>query len=150
MNKKLFYFIILSVTLLLIKGCGSLDLHMENSYVGSMNYDSATKSFRNSNKESNDKSTFELLSFLFDFLKRPHDIKESEGFRLLDPLIQEDSLNSRQITWIGHSTLLLTIDGVTILTDPVFSSRASPFSNFGTIPCSIKPIFNYVIKTYML
>ena len=131
MNKKLFYFIILSVTLLLIKGCGSLDLHMENSYVGSMNYDSATKSFRNSNKESNDKSTFELLSFLFDFLKRPHDIKESEGFRLLDPLIQEDSLNSRQITWIGHSTLLLTIDGVTILTDPVFSSRASPFSNFG-------------------
>ena len=88
MNKKLFYFIILSVTLLLIKGCGSLDLHMENSYVGSMNYYSATKSFRNSNKESNDKSTFELLSFLFYFLKRPHDIKESEGFRLLDPLIQ--------------------------------------------------------------
>jgi L-ascorbate metabolism protein UlaG (beta-lactamase superfamily) len=26
--------------------------------------------------------------------------------------------------WIGHSTVLLQIDGVTILTDPVFSSRA--------------------------
>ena len=26
-------------------------------------------------------------------------------------------------TWIGHSTVLLKIDGFTILTDPVFSSR---------------------------
>jgi L-ascorbate metabolism protein UlaG (beta-lactamase superfamily) len=30
-------------------------------------------------------------------------------------------------TWFGHSTLLLEIDGVTILTDPVFGPRASPF-----------------------
>src|ERR1700753_106592 len=26
-------------------------------------------------------------------------------------------------TWIGHSTVLLSIDGFTILTDPVFSNR---------------------------
>lgn len=35
------------------------------------------------------------------------------------------------LTWFGHSTVLLNIDGITILTDPVFSNNASPvpFSN---------------------
>jgi len=30
------------------------------------------------------------------------------------------------ITWIGHSTLLIQIDGVNILTDPIWSDRCSP------------------------
>jgi N-acyl-phosphatidylethanolamine-hydrolysing phospholipase D len=34
-------------------------------------------------------------------------------------------------TWIGHSTMLLQTSGVTLLTDPVFSERASPFSFVG-------------------
>jgi N-acyl-phosphatidylethanolamine-hydrolysing phospholipase D len=32
------------------------------------------------------------------------------------------------ITWIGHATLLIQIDGVNILTDPQWSERASPVS----------------------
>ena len=35
------------------------------------------------------------------------------------------------MTWIGHATALLQLDGVNILTDPVFSDRASPFSFVG-------------------
>ncbi|MGF6770216.1 N-acyl-phosphatidylethanolamine-hydrolyzing phospholipase D [Paraburkholderia sp. GAS199] len=35
------------------------------------------------------------------------------------------------MTWIGHASALLQIDGVNILTDPVFSERASPFSFAG-------------------
>ncbi|CBJ41052.1 putative metallo-hydrolase/oxidoreductase (plasmid) [Ralstonia solanacearum CMR15] len=31
-----------------------------------------------------------------------------------------------QLTWIGHETLLLQIDGLNVLTDPVFGERASP------------------------
>src|SRR5689334_18510702 len=30
-----------------------------------------------------------------------------------------------RITWIGHSSLLIEIDGLTILTDPVWSDRVS-------------------------
>ena len=30
------------------------------------------------------------------------------------------------VTWIGHSTLLIRVDGVTLLTDPTWSSTASP------------------------
>jgi len=35
------------------------------------------------------------------------------------------------LTWIGHASALLQINGVNILTDPVFSERASPFSFIG-------------------
>jgi N-acyl-phosphatidylethanolamine-hydrolysing phospholipase D len=35
------------------------------------------------------------------------------------------------ITWIGHSTFLVRMDGVGFLTDPIFSRRASPLSFMG-------------------
>ena len=35
------------------------------------------------------------------------------------------------VTWIGHSTVLLQLDGANILTDPVFSDRASPVAFAG-------------------
>ena len=35
------------------------------------------------------------------------------------------------IIWIGHSTFLIKKSGIVILTDPVFSDRASPFKNIG-------------------
>jgi N-acyl-phosphatidylethanolamine-hydrolysing phospholipase D len=35
------------------------------------------------------------------------------------------------VTWIGHSTLLVQLDGVTFLTDPIWSNRSGPFS--GTV-----------------
>ncbi len=36
-----------------------------------------------------------------------------------------------RVTWLGHSTQLIEIDGVRILTDPLFSNRASPYSWVG-------------------
>jgi len=33
--------------------------------------------------------------------------------------------------WIGHSTFLIKKNGITILTDPIFSDRASPFKSIG-------------------
>ena len=52
-------------------------------------------------------------------LDRPHEAwrkKVSSGLRM---------------TWLGHSTVLLEIDGYTLLTDPVFGERASPLSFAG-------------------
>ncbi len=34
-------------------------------------------------------------------------------------------------TWIGHATVLLQLGGLNLLTDPIFSERASPFSFAG-------------------
>lgn len=36
-----------------------------------------------------------------------------------------------QITWLGHATFLLQYQGVNVLTDPILSGRASPFSFAG-------------------
>jgi N-acyl-phosphatidylethanolamine-hydrolysing phospholipase D len=50
------------------------------------------------------------------------------------PLVQYDRsavMSEPSITWIGHSTFLVRMDGVSFLTDPVFSDRASPFSFMG-------------------
>ncbi len=38
---------------------------------------------------------------------------------------------SPTITWIGHSTFLVRMDGVTLLTDPMFSDRAAPLPFIG-------------------
>ena len=35
------------------------------------------------------------------------------------------------VSWIGHATFLVRLDGLTVLTDPVFSRRASPMSFAG-------------------
>lgn len=35
------------------------------------------------------------------------------------------------VTWIGHATVLVQMDGVTFLTDPIWSERASPFEFAG-------------------
>ena len=44
------------------------------------------------------------------------------------PREREDTLAA---TWVGHSTLLLQVGGVNVLTDPIWSDRASPVSFAG-------------------
>lgn len=39
--------------------------------------------------------------------------------------------NGLRITWVGHSSLLIEIDGIRILTDPVWSQRVSFSQSFG-------------------
>jgi L-ascorbate metabolism protein UlaG (beta-lactamase superfamily) len=47
-----------------------------------------------------------------------------------------------RVTWLGHSTVLLEIDGMRVLTDPVFGERASPMrfagpKRFHEVPVTI-------------
>lgn len=46
-------------------------------------------------------------------------------------LLQNLPADTLRITLIGHSSLLIEIDGKRILTDPVWAQRASPFQFFG-------------------
>ena len=45
--------------------------------------------------------------------------------------IQQSDSNQIQVTWIGHSTFLIQVGGINILTDPIFSERCGPFSFLG-------------------
>lgn len=42
-----------------------------------------------------------------------------------------DGRGAATVTWIGHATLLIQLDGVNVLTDPIWSLRASPLSFAG-------------------
>ena len=57
--------------------------------------------------------------------------------------------------WIGHSTFLIKKNGYTILTDPVFSERASPLKNIGpkrlippAIPLNELPSIDYITVSH--
>jgi len=43
---------------------------------------------------------------------------------ILEPVFNFEP-NKASITWIGHATVLINLDNVTVLTDPIFSLRAS-------------------------
>jgi len=48
------------------------------------------------------------------------------GGATLVPYDREALRQNPSVTWIGHSTMLVRMSGVTFLTDPIFSERASP------------------------
>lgn len=48
-----------------------------------------------------------------------------------DPAYLKANRSEPTLTWVGHATFLLQLGGLNILTDPVFSERASPFSFAG-------------------
>ncbi|HUI26748.1 MAG TPA: MBL fold metallo-hydrolase, partial [Candidatus Kryptonia bacterium] len=64
-------------------------------------------------------------------------------------------LHNPSITWIGHSTMLVRMDGVTFLTDPMFSERASPLSFLGPkrhvppgVPLAELPAIDFVTLSH--
>ncbi|GIR49194.1 MAG: hypothetical protein CM15mP58_12910 [Burkholderiaceae bacterium] len=115
----------LSVSIL---GCSHFS--RDEVYSSSKQFDRVSASFQNSNGSQNSKSFFDFLSFFQKFIQRTVDPFEKEGFPWQKP---DMHLSSEQpsVTWIGHSTLLVRFNGKTILTDPIFSTRASPFSIIG-------------------
>lgn len=69
-------------------------------------------------------------------------------------LIHGDSPQPR-VTWVGHSTLLVQIDGLNLLTDPHWGQRASPFSFAGPkrhqapgIPFEKLPVIHAVVISH--
>lgn len=59
--------------------------------------------------------------------------------------------NEMQVTWLGHSSLLVQMDQYNILADPIFSLRCSPFQWIGPKryrppPCTILQLMNNVRK----
>ena len=85
------------------------------------NFIMASDIFTNTNQISNDKSFKDLMKWTLSG-KNPKRVKieTSDEWQSLN----KDSKN--YAVWIGHATYLLNSGGITILTDPVFSNRASP------------------------
>ena len=83
--------------------------------------------YKNTNGEEIDKSIKDLIRWQRN-QKKPilSSIDLSDEWKLVD---LENSNNF--MIWIGHSTFLIKKNNLVILTDPVFSERASPFKRLG-------------------
>jgi L-ascorbate metabolism protein UlaG (beta-lactamase superfamily) len=73
-----------------------------------------------------------MIGATLDFLRGNPERTPSTSLPTVNPYIS-DTMNQDdlRVTWLGHSTCLIQIDGFNILTDPMFSDRASPFSFLG-------------------
>lgn len=61
---------------------------------------------------------------------------------VLTPRFQEPPAEGVRVTWLGHSTVLLQMQGCNVLTDPMLSERASPSQllgpkRFREAPCTV-------------
>ena len=112
------------------------------SYPDSPHFDVKTGTFQHPKGYRHDKGFFDVLGLAGKFLTREQDPAEKTGFPLLDPKQAVIDDGRSQVTWIGHSTLLFSHDGINLLTDPVFSKRASPFQFTGpkrVVPAAYDP-----------
>ena len=75
-----------------------------------------------------------LLKWRWNRLRHP--LPRDDGARSLqrapsDVRSPRAATNEIAVTWVGHSTLLVQLGALNILTDPVWSERASPWRSFG-------------------
>lgn len=84
------------------------------------------------------------LGFSPDKSKVPSKAELNTILPLMAPCISEPaSDDSIRVTWLGHSTVLAEFDNISVLTDPIFSERASPSQVIGPKryrdpPCSVR------------
>ncbi len=89
--------------------------------------------FRNTNPAFTPPSTWERIKYIasrsWATTVHPRSVNlprvENDGRALLN------NRTAATVTWVGHSTLLLQLDGVNILTDPHWSDRAGPVAFAG-------------------
>lgn len=96
-------------------------------FANSAQFNPATQRFQNS--LATPKSfTRPRSEVMYDFFFKNQDAKPTKKLPEAPPLLAELQQKSQaaRFIWFGHSTLLLDIDGLRLLIDPVFSNHAFP------------------------
>lgn len=113
--------------------------------------------FRNLNlpQEKAEKSLWSVLKMRFSSEWADHEAGAGQVPIVPVDMQRIEHPTMTQATWIGHSTYLIQANGVNILTDPVFSDRASPVSWAGpkrytspAIPVEALPPIDYVVISH--
>ena len=112
------------IVVTLISAVITCDFSMDYSH--SPNFNSNLNRFQHPDGDPSNKWPSELFAVMREFSKRKYDQSENNGFPVEFSEQHELSTFSESVMWIGQSTILLNHNGLTVLTDPQFSNRASP------------------------
>lgn len=120
----------LFVSLWLLSSCGSSPITASSERPAHH----TEEGFRNLYVEPSDKTIFSYLKMRYlgdePFADQPANAHKVPVVAT-DPEALRGLSDKPIITWLGHSTFLIQHQGVTILTDPILSERASPVSFAG-------------------
>ena len=100
-------------------------------YPSSPNYDAEKRVFVHPEGNRHDKDFGDVMGLMWKFMSRPTDPAQISGFPLMTLADNGAPTSDTHVTWIGHATLLFERRGRRVLTDPMFSERASPFTFTG-------------------
>jgi len=97
------------------------------------------------------------VQVMFPFLLRKvwTSLVPRTGAARVIPFRRAAMMHNPSVTWIGHSTMLVRMDGMTFLTDPVFSHRVGPASFVGPtrlvppgVPLAQLPEIDFVLLSH--
>lgn len=94
----------------------------------------AEQGFRNPHLQTEKRGFFKYLKMRYfsdEEFADNNDVKDKIPTKPADLKQIHNPQEKPQITWIGHATMLIQYEGINILTDPIFSDRASPVSFAG-------------------
>jgi len=91
-----------------------------SSYAGAQTY-------KNTNEQENGKTFGQLMTWVFDGEKGPKKVEIETSTQWQELTLDQ----TNYAVWIGHATYLINNGDITILTDPIFSKRASPIGFAG-------------------
>jgi N-acyl-phosphatidylethanolamine-hydrolysing phospholipase D len=113
----------------LLAGCAA---HV-NPYYDASKPHHTREGFRNNYNGQVAKSFAELMKWRFEALRDGLPKPPREPTPVATPEIDRLQANHSEasVTWIGHATALVQCGGLNVITDPVFSDRASPVSFAG-------------------
>ena len=132
------FFIVLLMGVLLVSGCASVNAQYNPSKAHHM-----PDGFKNNYSSNVTKSSSDFFRWQVERLSKglPKPPQTATPTVVSDTaFIQRNALPAAMqpaMTWVGHATMLVQTNGLNVLTDPVFSDRASPVQSFG--PKRVQP-----------
>ena len=149
----------LGVSLLGLLGAVILNGNGKNPYYDPAKLHHTPEGFRNNPPHVPPRSLWDVIRWQWEVRSQGLPRAAQSGYTTPRVPVDSARLNANghesTLTWIGHATFLLQVDGQNILTDPQFSERASPFSFIGprrvvppAMPLEALPHINIVVVSH--